>query len=125
MSPLSAAEAARHILDSVAPQPQLRVFLDDALNAVLAEDVASPLDIPPHTNSAMDGYAARSEDIRGASVDQPVRLEVIEKLPAGTFATKPVGRESVPGSSRGPRCPRERILSFGKKTPTKAIRSSR
>ncbi len=91
MSPLSAAEAARHILDSVAPQPQLRVFLDDALNAVLAEDVASPLDIPPHTNSAMDGYAARSEDIRGASVDQPVRLEVIEKLPAGTFATKPVG----------------------------------
>jgi molybdopterin molybdotransferase len=92
LKPLSAAEAARHILGSVTPQPHLRVFLDGALNSVLAEDIVSPLDIPAHTNSAMDGYAARSTDIRGASGDRPIKLKVIENLPAGTFATKSLGK---------------------------------
>jgi len=91
LKPLSAAEAARHILDQVAVQPPLRVHLDDALGSVLAEDVSSPLDIPAHTNSAMDGYAARSGDLAGASPDRPVRLRIVEHLPAGTFPTVPVG----------------------------------
>lgn len=34
-----------------------RVALRAALNRVLAEDVASPIDVPAHDNSAMDGYA--------------------------------------------------------------------
>jgi molybdopterin molybdotransferase len=66
-APLPAAEAARRILDEVRRQPALRVPLDDALDSVLAEDVVSPLDIPAWTNSAMDGYAARGQDVRGAS----------------------------------------------------------
>jgi molybdopterin molybdotransferase len=40
----------------------------------------------------MDGYAVRSEDIRNASSDHPVRLEVIEDLPAG-FVSKKTLRE--------------------------------
>jgi molybdopterin molybdotransferase len=87
-APLSAAEAARRILDDVRRQPALRVPLDDALDSVLAEDVVSPIDIPAWTNSAMDGYAARGEDVRGASAEQPVRLHVIEVLPAGAFPTR-------------------------------------
>jgi molybdopterin molybdotransferase len=69
--------------------------LDDALDGVLAEDVVSPLDIPAWTNSAMDGYAVRGQDVRGASESHPVRLQVIEQLPAGHFPTKPIG----PGES--------------------------
>ena len=65
--------------------------LDDALGCVLAESVVSPLDIPPHTNSAMDGYAARGEDVRGASADAPKRLRVVEYLPAGAFPTRALG----------------------------------
>ncbi|MGH7580552.1 MAG: gephyrin-like molybdotransferase Glp, partial [Gemmatimonadales bacterium] len=72
--PLVAAEAARRILDEVRRQPALRMPLDDALDAVLAEDVVSPLDIPAWTNSAMDGYAARGDDVRGAAPERPVRL---------------------------------------------------
>ena len=34
-----------------------KVALRDALGRVLAEDIVSPIDVPPHDNSAMDGYA--------------------------------------------------------------------
>ncbi|MDF3053845.1 MAG: molybdenum cofactor synthesis domain protein [Geminicoccaceae bacterium] len=88
---LSAAEAARRILLDVRRQPALRIPLDDALGSVLAEDVVSPVDIPAWTNSAMDGYAARAADVRGASESQPIRLTVVEHLPAGHFPTRAIG----------------------------------
>lgn len=47
------------------------------LGQVLAEDVYSPIDIPPLDNSAMDGFAVRSEDTRGASPQSPRSLRVI------------------------------------------------
>jgi molybdopterin molybdotransferase len=90
-APLSAAEAAQRILDEVRRQPTLRIPLDDALGSVLAEDVVSRLDIPAWTNSAMDGYAARGSDVRGASESQPVRLRVVEQLPAGHFPSRSIG----------------------------------
>ena len=90
-APLSAAEAAQRILDEVRRQPTLRIPLDDALGSVLAEDVVSRLDIPGWTNSAMDGYAARGADVRGASESQPVRLRVVEQLPAGHFPSRSIG----------------------------------
>jgi molybdopterin molybdotransferase len=93
--PLTAAEAARRILTEVRRQPALRLPLDDALDGVLAEDIVSPLDIPAWTNSAMDGYAARGEDVRGASEEHPVRLRVIEHIPAGAFPTRPLGPGEV------------------------------
>jgi molybdopterin molybdotransferase len=89
--PLGAADAALRILADVRPQPALRIPLDDALDSVLAEDVVSRLDIPAWTNSAMDGYAARGEDVRGATETSPVRLRVIEQLPAGRFPEKTIG----------------------------------
>jgi molybdopterin molybdotransferase len=94
-APLSAAEAAHRILADVRRQPALRVPLDDALDSVLAEDVVSPIDIPAWANSAMDGYAARGDDVRGASAERPVRLRVVEQLPAGAFPTRAIG----PGES--------------------------
>lgn len=90
--PLGAAEAAGRILADVRRQPALRMPLDDALDGVLAEDVVSRLDIPAWTNSAMDGYAARGEDVRGAAEATPVRLQVVEHLPAGHFPTRKLGR---------------------------------
>jgi molybdopterin molybdotransferase len=88
---LAAADAARRILADVRRQPVLRIPLDDALDSVLAEDIVSPLDIPAWTNSAMDGYAARGADVRGASQATPVRLRVIEQLPAGRFPSRAIG----------------------------------
>jgi molybdopterin molybdotransferase len=89
--PLSAGDAARKILTDVRRQPALRIPLDDALGGVLAEAVVSPIDIPAWTNSAMDGYAARGQDVRGASEARPVRLRVVEHIPAGRFPSRAIG----------------------------------
>jgi molybdopterin molybdotransferase len=93
--PLAAADAARRILSDVRRQPALRVPLDDALDSVLAEPIVAPLDIPAWTNSAMDGYAARGADVRGATDSNPVRLRVVEQLPAGSFPTRSLGPGEV------------------------------
>ena len=83
---MTPAEAARLIVASIQPLPAERRSLRDALDAVLAEDITSPLDLPPWDNSAMDGYAVRAADLREGN-----RLAVIETIPAGQFPTKPVG----------------------------------
>jgi len=88
--PLAARDAALQILRHLVRQPALRVPLDEALDAVLAEDLVSPVNIPAWTNSAMDGYAARAEDVRGATEAAPRRLQVIESIPAGAFPTRPL-----------------------------------
>lgn len=41
--------------------------LAQALGRVLGEDIASPIDVPGHTNAAMDGYAIRGDDLLASS----------------------------------------------------------
>lgn len=55
----------------------------EAYGQVLAEDVASEIDIPPLDNSAMDGYAVQAISLRGASPESPVTLKVIGSVAAG------------------------------------------
>ena len=66
------------------------VPLDAALGRVLAADVVSPLDVPGHDNSAMDGYAINSRD----SNDGGCALTVSQRIPAGH-----PGGELAPGSA--------------------------
>ncbi|MCH5373870.1 MAG: molybdopterin molybdotransferase MoeA, partial [Planctomycetes bacterium] len=77
---LSPAEAATTILRSVGHGAVEHVPIMDALGRVLAVDVTSPIDLPQRDNSAMDGFAVRSEDVRGKC---PVELEIVEHIPAG------------------------------------------
>lgn len=63
----------------------------DALGRVLAEDVVSDINVPPFNNSAMDGFAIRVDDIKGACHQKPVELEVIELIAAGDAPQKEVG----------------------------------
>jgi len=88
---LTPTEAARLILEYVAPLSPVRRPLREALDLVLAEDVASPIDLPPWDNSAMDGYAARAADVEGASAGRKVVLAVIESVAAGQFPARPIG----------------------------------
>ncbi|MGQ0816277.1 MAG: molybdopterin molybdotransferase MoeA [Gemmatimonadota bacterium] len=85
------AAALEQILAAVAPMATEAVAIDEALGRVLAHDAISPVDLPPWDNSAMDGYAVRSEDIAGASRDAPVRLALIERVQAGGFPSLAVG----------------------------------
>lgn len=88
---LTPAEAARQIVTDLAPLPPIRRPLRDALDLVLAEDVTSPIDVPAWDNSAMDGYAVRAADVRGATTDRPIVLPVTESVPAGAVPTRSVG----------------------------------
>ena len=88
---LTPTEAARLILENIAPLPVLRQPLREALDLVLAEDVASPIDLPPWDNSAMDGYAARAVDVEEAGPDHAVVLAVIESVAAGQFPQRTIG----------------------------------
>ena len=87
---LTPAEAARQIVDHLAPLAPVRRSLRDALDHVLAEDVISPIDLPPWDNSAMDGYAVRADDVRGATAERPVRLRITESVAAGAFPSRAV-----------------------------------
>jgi molybdopterin molybdotransferase len=61
---LTVAQARERILAAAAPvQGVERLALRAALGRVLAADVISPLDVPGHDNSAMDGYALRGADL--------------------------------------------------------------
>lgn len=51
----------------------------DADGRVLAEDLVSPLQVPPQDNSSMDGYAVRCAEIP----DEGVVLPVSQRIPAG------------------------------------------
>ena len=72
-----------------------KVELFSSLGRVLAEDIAAPHDVPPYDNSAMDGYAVRSEDVRAATRENPVVLEVLEDLPAGYVSQHSVGKQQA------------------------------
>ena len=56
------------------------VFLFDALGRVLAQDVISPISVPAHNNSAMDGFAFDASQLQA---DQPLTLRVVGTALAG------------------------------------------
>jgi len=56
------------------------VGIFDALDRVLAQDVISPISVPPHDNSAMDGFAFDGTQLRH---DAPLRLKVVGTAFAG------------------------------------------
>ncbi len=80
---ISVEEAQQRILSYVHPLAAESVPLLDALDRVLASDVQSPLNVPPHNNTAMDGYAVIAADTAGATKDRPRTLSVVHDLAAG------------------------------------------
>ena len=87
---ISVEEALEKILSYVEVlEPQRKPILD-CLGQVLAEYIYSTIDIPPLDNSAMDGYALRAKDTRGAGELSPVYLAVVGEVAAGSMPTKEV-----------------------------------
>jgi molybdopterin molybdotransferase len=72
------------VLSAVHPLASLELTLADAHGCILAEDVTATFPLPPFDNAAVDGYAARSEDIRGASMASPTILPVVGDVAAGS-----------------------------------------
>jgi molybdopterin molybdotransferase len=73
------AEALARVLEGARPLPAVALPLNDAHGRVLATDLAAKRTQPPENVSAMDGYAARAEDV----ADVPAHLKVIGEVAAG------------------------------------------
>ncbi|MCW5626521.1 MAG: molybdopterin molybdenumtransferase MoeA, partial [Burkholderiales bacterium] len=86
-------QARQHIRAFLTPltTPE-RLHIRQALGRIVAEDIVSPLAVPGHDNSAMDGYAVRHADLKP---DVDVTLQV-----AGTsLAGKPFAGTVAPGEA--------------------------
>jgi len=84
---ISIDEARRRVLEAVQALPAEDVPLAEALGRVLAEDVESPIDVPPFDSSAMDGYAV----VAGPDAD----LEIVGESRAG----RPAAERVMPGTA--------------------------
>jgi molybdopterin molybdotransferase len=71
---------------------EVHVPLRAASGRILAENVASPISVPSHANSAVDGYAVYFSDL---NADQPTSLPVSGRAAAG----HPLNRAAKPGEA--------------------------
>jgi|TARA_B100001750_G_scaffold248375_2_gene278867 molybdopterin molybdotransferase len=85
---ISVEEALNHVLDNVQLLTPIEKPILDSLGLVIAEEITSTISIPPTDNSGMDGYAVRSEDIRGADPNNPCTLKIIGEVAAGAMPDK-------------------------------------
>ncbi|MFC1942815.1 gephyrin-like molybdotransferase Glp [Chloroflexota bacterium] len=92
---ISVEEALEKILQAVEILETEPVPILDSLGQVLAEDVHSDINVPPLDNSAMDGYAVRSQEIEKAGSESPIFLRVIDTVMAGSISELQV----VPGTA--------------------------
>jgi len=73
---------------SLAATPKLggeTISLANAEGRFAASDAKAKVSLPAFDNSAMDGYAVRSCDLKSATADSPVGLMCVGVIPAGTF----------------------------------------
>ncbi|KDN30039.1 molybdopterin-guanine dinucleotide biosynthesis protein MobB [Vibrio fortis] len=103
---LSVTQGQEKILDSITTeQLSENVAVESAYGRVLAEDVVSPINVPQNTNSAMDGYAIRGDDLdqeqyhvvaevfAGHSYDQEIQKGQAVKIMTG--APTPIAGDTV------------------------------
>src|SRR5262249_2937347 len=89
---LSVSEAQSLVLRHAHPLPPETTSLTvSALGLVLAEDVASDLDMPPYDKALMDGYAVRTADLP----DGQGTLQIVEEITAGQTPRLAVGKGQV------------------------------
>jgi molybdenum cofactor synthesis domain-containing protein len=86
------ADALARVLAAARPTTRTEtVALADADGRVLAEDVTASLDVPAFDRAAMDGYAVRDADTRGATDETPVALTCVGVVAAGTVPARAIG----------------------------------
>src|SRR5690242_16921897 len=104
---LTVEEAVRRILLGCQVLPERAVPLREARGLVLARDLAAQSPSPRFDTAAMDGYAVQHADVRGASVEQPVRLGVVAAVAAGEGDAAAVAPGTAVRIMTGAICPED------------------
>ncbi|MGC8740330.1 MAG: gephyrin-like molybdotransferase Glp [Candidatus Sumerlaeaceae bacterium] len=136
---LLAWQKALTITANHSPEPSpVTMPLVAAHGLVIAEDVVSAQDIPLFTSSAMDGFAVIADDVKGASLESAVTLEVIGEARAGqpfrgevehgqaveimTGAPLPAGADTVVKVEETQRISERQVRIFSAAPPATAVR---
>ena len=88
---ISVKEAGKIIDDYISIVPQEKVSINVAEGRVLAQDIVASFPQPRFNNSAMDGFAVRAADTKGASKNNPVDLRMVGVVSAGSLGDVVVG----------------------------------
>jgi len=88
---ISIEAALSIILKRVRPLPGVKTDISLCRGRVLAEDISAPENIPPFSNTAVDGYAVQAASTRSASPSRPRFLRVVGELAAGRVSRRKVG----------------------------------
>ena len=83
---LSVDEALARVEEQLSPLPAMKAHVSRSLGLVLAEDVASDVDSPPHDKSIVDGYAVVAGDLSQGEA----RLTILEEIVAGAVPSQRV-----------------------------------
>jgi molybdenum cofactor synthesis domain-containing protein len=82
-------EALALMLENATPIDRVeRIPIGEAMDRVLAEDVASAVDVPPFDRAAMDGYAVVADDTFGAGRYEPKVLRWVETVYTGDMPSR-------------------------------------
>lgn len=92
---------------TVQPTKQIETVAVSAVSGrVLAEKLVAEIDNPPFDRAPVDGYACIAEDVKSASKDNPVRLQVLEEIDAGQYSEVTVNRGQAVRIMTGAAIPR-------------------
>jgi molybdopterin molybdotransferase len=80
---ISYNEALSIILQNKANFGVEKIATQKAFGKILAQDIFSRINVPSFDNSAMDGFALRSEDTKKASKDNPIKIKILQTIEAG------------------------------------------
>lgn len=76
-------EAKTIVLDHVKRTDTVFVTIKKALGNIISQDIIASENLPPFNNSAMDGYAIKLKNIKGASQEKPAIIDSLDDVPAG------------------------------------------
>lgn len=88
-------EALESILSHCPLLDTEEVAVSEAMGHAVAAEVTASVVHPPWDNSAMDGFAVHSVDLKGASAENPIVLPVSDDIPAGAFPAGPLAPGTV------------------------------
>ncbi|MDR2088390.1 MAG: molybdopterin molybdotransferase MoeA, partial [Clostridiales Family XIII bacterium] len=99
-------KAIELICEGAGPLAPEETDVISANGRVLAEAIVSPADQPPFPRSPLDGYAFDAASCEGATKERPAVLKVVEKLCAGDWSERTVGRGEAVKLMTGAMIPR-------------------
>ena len=88
---LSVPEALNLVLERARSLSPATVSLRDAQGLILAEEITSDVDSPPHDKAMVDGYAVRTADFSNAAFSNgAVELAILEEVVAGDVPSRTI-----------------------------------